>query len=42
MNSGKSNLIILEYQRFAQSGCEDIMIRKFRVVPKTQFLTEYI
>ena len=39
MNSISSNSLILNKQRFAQSGCEDIRIRKSEFVAITQFLS---
>ena len=39
MNSVRSNSISVKYQRFTLSSCEDIDIRKFDFVVKTQFLS---
>ena len=36
MSSGRSNNISLKYQRFTQSDCKDIGIRKSEFVAKTQ------
>ena len=33
-----ANSLSWKYQRFKQSGCKDIGIRKFEFVAKTQFL----
>ena len=38
MNSGRSGNLSLKYQRFTSSGCNDIEIRKFEFMAKTQFL----
>ena len=38
MNSVRSNSLSLKYQGFSPSGCQDIGIRKFEFVAKTQFL----
>ena len=38
MNSVGSNSLSLKYQRFTSSSCEDILIRKFKFVARTQFL----
>jgi len=38
INSVRWNNLSLKYQRFTRSGCEDIGIRKFEFVAKTQFL----
>ena len=38
MVSGRSSNLSLKYQRFKQSGCKDIGIRKFEFMAKTQFL----
>ena len=38
INSVRSNNLSLKYQRFTRSGGEDIGIRKFEFVAKTQFL----
>ena len=42
MNSISSNSFNLIYQRFTQSGCKDIGIRKFECVAKTQFLYDFL
>ena len=38
INTGISGCVSLKYQRFQQSGCWDLRIRKFMLVVKTQFL----
>ena len=38
MNTDRSNIISLKYQRFTPAGCKEIGIRKFEFVAKTQFL----
>ncbi len=38
MNSVRSNSPSLNYQGFPPLGCQDIRIRKFEFVAKTQFL----
>jgi len=38
MNSVRSNSLSLKYQGFPPLGCQDIRIRKFEFVAKTQFL----
>ena len=38
MNSGGSNNVSLEYERYATSGCWDLGIIKLAFVGKTQFL----
>ena len=38
MNTFRLNILSLKYQRFSQSGCEDIGLRKFEFVAKIQFL----
>ena len=44
MNSARSNSLSLKYQGFpplgCQDGCQDIRIRKFEFVAKTQFLSQ--
>ena len=40
MNSVRSNSLSLKYQEFPPSGCQDIGIRKFDFVAKTQFLLQ--
>ena len=37
VNSVRSNNLSLKYQRFKSSDCEDIEIKKFEFVAKTQF-----
>ena len=37
MNSVRSNNLSLKYRRFKPSDCEDIEIRKFELVAKTQY-----
>ena len=37
VNSVRSNNLSLKYQRFKPSDCEDIEIKKFEFVAKTQF-----
>ena len=38
MNSDISNNLSLKYQKITLSGCNDIGIRRFEFVAKTQFL----
>ena len=40
MKSVGSNSLRLKYQGFSPSGCQDIGIRKFMFVAKTQFLSK--
>ena len=42
MNFGRSNSLSLKYQGFPPLGCQDIRIRKFEFVAKTQFLCSQI
>ena len=42
MNSVRSNSLSLKYQGFPPLGCQDIRIRKFEFVAKTQFLCELV
>ena len=42
INSVRSSILSLKYQRFAPSGCNDIGIRKSQFVVKTQLLQEKI
>jgi len=42
MNSVRSNSLSLKYQGFPPLGCQDIRIRKFEFVAKTQFLCSQI
>ena len=39
MNYVRSNSLSLKYQGFPPSDCQDIGIRKFEFVAKTQFLS---
>ena len=39
MNSVRSNSLSFKYQGFPPLGCQDIRIRKFEFVAKTQFLS---
>ena len=41
MNSFRLNNLSFKNQNFTPSGCEDIMIRKFELVAKTQCLDSY-
>ena len=42
MNSVRSNNLSLKYQGFPPLGCQDIRIRKFEFVAKTQFLCKNV
>ena len=42
MNSVRSNILSLKYQRFVTSGFKDIEVWIFEFVAKTQFLYIYI
>ena len=37
MNFVKSNNLSLKYRKFTPSGCNDLVIRKFKFVVKNQF-----
>ena len=42
MNSVRSSVLSLKYQRLTPSSCQDIRIRQFEFVVKTQFFDQIL